>query len=972
MSDYFVFSEIFPINSIVNPNVSQKDYLDVQKPFSFFDFLKYTNSELTPLQFNDLYVQYLKIWGETKNNTKNQIDSTIRERYVELLQEITLKYSTSDEKRFISNIDLNDPIDLDIIIPFYSKKIREICTFYSEKREKLKFKIEKNKSKGTPNSLQESIYETITDVVFSDVFEVVDYQKLVDEKALLKDLNIEIEELYDLYTSYLDNDPTQTYDLYDTKTELRKSLFSSNLNAIDANIFINLDQAITNQIFDKVYVFLNEFKKNFAVNYDLNKVNLNCKPDDKLFKIVTENKPKATKLVQLRYDLIKKYIGCDFYYIATGSTLTDTVSTELLFKADNPSGNLLNRHFPTTASVEEESDVQSCRRIGLFFTPEKNSILYFSVPEKKYKVDYTKLETNKLYIFPDPDIYGNTVGLSRKYNPEYPLIHVCDYSKSVHNQSYFYAQGDINSTPYTQDFYSYFSRNQLKDSISFGKDGLNSNFSSLYSKGIVTKWATDIYGNQYALIKNKSKKNLTDHTTIDNTISYTYDDYCGGPITYSDNTSLPEEIQTNNGSWVSPNIWGSNYYYNILIEGAIGSIINGLMERPFIPSSLYVDGLVLDRNNKLGSDTFDIIINNSDPILFTLINGDAYNFDPKPQDILDGNPIIIDLGGSFANDYVLSSIKYRDMDCGPIVRPDGDIFNFEDKTDFIINQVVDNNKTVLDTNLQQNDLNSYEIRNSYGTLFIKDIVNGNVSELSASSLNKQFNNRYNDFQYELNHQILDFNLYNDFIWIRTKNSIIFEKLKYQDTGFIYSGTNENYIKYSNDSFTKNASNPFIFENRDYCMFVILSGVSAKSNSFSIVPSIYKVDYNTCTIKLISQSIPSINANTIYRNDSSKNDIKLNKINKPIFVYNNRNNKYGVLATIEDQNEFPYLYKILFDYNGVDITNIECSLYNISQYSKLSTKNVYDNSNIIASLNIQDITSNSHVTTNSDEGSIIFA
>lgn len=1006
MSDSFVFSEILPINSIVNPNVPASDYLDLQQPFSFFDFLKYTESELTPLQFNDLYVQYLKTWGEIKENTKNQIDSTIQDRYFELLKEITLKYSTSDEKRFLSNIDYTDPSDLDVIIPFYSKKIREICSFYSEKREKLKFKIEKNKSKGTSNSLQESIYETITDVIFSDALEVVDYQKLVNEETLLKDLNIEIEELYDLYTNYLDNDPTQSYELYDVKTELRKTLYSSNINAIDANIFINLDQAITNQIFDKVYVFLNQIGKNFAVNYDLNAVNLNCKPDDKLFKIVNENKPKATRLVQLRYELIKKYIGCDFYYIATGSNVSDTVSTELLFKASNPSGNLLNRHFPTTASIEEESDLHSCRRIGLFFTPDKSGVLYFSVPEKKYKVDYSKLEPNKLYIFPDPDIYGNTMGLTRNYNTEYPLIHVCDYNKSVHNQSYFYAEGDINSNPYTQDFYAYFSRNQLKDSVYFGKDGLKSNFSSLYNKGVITKWNSDIYGNQFALIKNKSKKNLINNSTVDDSMEYFYDDYCGGPITYSDNESLPEEIYANQSSWVKPNVWASDYYYNILIEGGIGNIISGLMERPALKYPLSVDGLVLDRINKLDIDLFDITLNDGDIINYNVIDGDAYNnptlidfkwvlndsygfnspytyaidllyykrdfnnIITKPSKELDGNVQSATYEGEFTYNYVLSSIKYRDMDCGPILRLDGDAYNFEEKTKFIINEVVSENKTVLDDVVVQDNLNSYQIRNSYGAMFVKDIITGNISELS-SALSKQFNTKSTELQDELNTQISDFNIYNDFIWIRTKNTIVFEKLIYENTGYKYSGTGDNYITYPINSFTNNISNPFIFENKDYCMFVLLSTISGISNSFSIVPFIYKVDYTTCKITLISSLSTTQESINSYKNNSAINNVKLNKLNKPVLFYNTRNNKYGILATIEDQNEFPYLYKVLFDYNGLNISNEESSIYDMSSFTTKFTKNAYDNPNIITDLNIQNI-SNSTVIRNAIEGSIIFS
>ncbi len=911
MQDPFVFTEILPINSIINQDTQPQDYLDLYSPFSFFDFLKYLKSDLPPLQVNNLYVEYLRLWGEYKNNTKIQINQTIQERYLELIKEITLKYTTLEEKRFLTNIDYLNELELDIILPFYSKKIVEICNIYSEKREKLKFKLEKNKKKGTFSSVEESIYETITDVLITDELEVTNYQKLVNQEDLLNDLNIEIEELYDIYTSYLDNNPTKTYEDYEVQTDLRKRLYSSNINDIDANIFINIDKAISNQIFDKVYVFLNELGKNFSINYDINQVNLNCKPDDRLFSLVNENKTKATRLVDLRYKLIKKYIGTDFYYIETGSTITD-VTSAILFKSDNPSGNLLNRHFPTTATIEEESDLQSCRRIGLFFTPEKNSILYFSVPEKKIKIDESKLEPNKLYIFPDPNLYGNTIGLNKNFNQEYPLIHIADYSKSVHNYSHGYIEGDIDNNPYTQDFYPYFSQNQLKDSFYFGKDGFISNFSSLYDKGIITKWTTDIYGNQFGLFKSKNKKNFIDNTSIIETPQYLYEDYSGGPIAFSDLTKLPEVVLANNPEWVKPNIWSSDYYYNKLIESGIGSITNGLMERG---------------------------IKNTSNI---------------PE---------------FTYDYVLSSIKYQEFDGGQLSAYESyDRYNFEDDTKFIITQTLSTNKTILFETPQNNIINSHEIRKSYGKIFIKDVVTGHISELS-SKLSVLFDNKYLNIKEELHNNVIDFNINQNFLWIQTKNYIIFEKLVYQDNSFIYSGLGENYIKYQVDyNFTINASNPFIFEDRDYSLLVLLSGYNINSNEYAIIPHLYKIDYNTCKVSLLYPNNITQDVINKFKNNKFKNNTKLRRINKPVLTYNSRNDKYAILASIEDQNEFFYLYKVLFNYEN-DVNSIICNLYNVSGQIKNETINLFDNPDV--NFTINDISNNSDVTIDQEEGVLIF-
>jgi len=994
VSNTFVFSKNFPYNSIVNPDVQSEDYLDFQSPFSFFDFLKYTKSDLSPSQFNDLYVDYIREWNNIKNNSVYQIDQTIKDSYVELIKQITLKYTTSEEKRFLSNIDMNDPSDLDIIIPFYSKKIVEVCNFYSEKREKLKFKIQKNKIKGTEVSLEKAIFESITDIVFSDFFEVSEYQNPINEQELLRDLSIEIEELYDLYTNYLDNDPDESYETYDIKTELRKKLYSSNINQIDADLFINIENAIKNQIFQDVRVFLTEFGRIFTINYNVSDVNLNCKPDEKLFNLVNDTKPNATRLVELRNVLIKKYIGSDFYYITTGTTITD-VTSGVLFKADNPTGNLLNRHFPTTASIEEESDLQSCRRIGLFFTPEKNSILYYSVPDKKYKIDESKLEPDKLYVFPDPDLYGNTFGLKRNFTQDYPLIHICDYTKSVKNYSNFATEGDIDVNPYTQSFYGYNSRNQLNDSIYLNEAGLKTNFSSIYNKGILTRWTTDIFGNQFGLFKSKGRNNLLDTTVVATDSTVICEKYDGGPITFYENGFLPEVVLASNPSWVSPNIWSSYYYYNLLIEGGIGGINGG------INGGLYdVDGLTIDRS-KLSENIFDINLNDNKNILFTEINGLSYDNNvfkwvlnnpdvfeytvdyvlegkfynrdsntiiPPPTKILDGNmdSNISEFDSSFNNQYILSSIKYKEFDGGGFEESCETEFDFDIQTQHTIWQVDTDCMTIMYTPDITENNNIFKSKNNLGEIFIKDIITGEVSHLS-SGLAVQLKTKYINFINEIYNKVLDFNIYNDFIWIKTQNYLIFEKLSYENTGYVYSGTGENYIQRINSENTITISDPFIFENREYSIIAQLSVINNKSNSFILRPDIYKINYNNPKLEKIANDY----SDTFYQNDENANPIKFRKFTKCLVNYNSRNNKYAILASFEDSNGLFYIYELKFDFNGYEMLNQTCKIYRHSDEQILRTINFYDNPSLSQFL-FNSPTGNVTPTFNQSEGELIFS
>jgi len=1004
VSESLVFAKTLPLYSIVNPSVLERDYLDYEAPFSFFDFLKYTRADLTPLQFNDLYLSYLKEWNVVKKLSDGQSEQSIQERYVELIKEITLQYSSTEERRFLANINYSDETELDIIIPFYSSKLIEICKFYSDKREKLKYKVQKNKVKGTNISIKKSINETVIDTIFSGTFDFSaekTLQQNIIQNELLKDLKIEIETLYDTYTNYHDNDPTEVPETYDVKTGLRNKLYSTNLNAIDVDIFINFDQAVKNKLFENIKLFLTQFGKIFTINYALDQVDLDCKPDQKLYNLVSEEKPKANKLVLLNADLVKKYIGADMYYIQTGSTIFD-ITSGVLVKAENPTGNLLNRHYPTTATIEEESVLYSERDIGLFFTPDKNSILYFSVPEKLYKINESKLQPNSVYVFPDPSLYGNTMGVSRIYDTKYPLTHICEYTKSVNNRSRDYSSGDINSTPFSQDYYSYFSRHQIANSYELGLSGIKSNFAPLYDRGIVYRWNSDIYGNQYGLFKHKIKQKLIDYSFLEEIPVKECEDYDGGPIEFYENGILPEVVLTSNPKWVKPDVWASNYYYNIAIEGGIGGFKYGMMERGFYWEGYSVDGLMINENQR-SLETFDVNFNVLYPIELATFDGNAYNnLEPieidqefnnsvtslydqytyliddlfycrngknnlkqRPLNVLDGNSgeNISEFPPNFNNNYILSSIKNKNFDAGKITDFCDVQFDFEDQTNHIIKETLSASRTILaDVDTETESL--IEKRNQFGSIYINDIVSNTVRPLSTAmevQFRKYNSSEYDTLRYQISNEVLDFNVYNDFLWIKTKEYVVFEKIAYSENQYSYSGTDLNFIKYKSGNLLSHITNPFIFENRDYSLIVLLSSINTESNNFSIIPLFYKVNLSNGKYEKISTSTIPL---SVYLNDIEKNNIKLCRVNQPVLTYNSRNEKYCVMTTIEDLNEMFYIYRIKFDFDGQNILNPEVNLYTPNTEEYINTTNFNDTTNII-NLNItqNDITENTNITIN---------
>jgi protein associated with RNAse G/E len=414
---------------------------------------------------------------------------------------------------------------------------------------------------------------------------------------------------------------------------------------------------------------------------------------------------------------------------------------------------------------------------------------------------------------------------------------------------------------------------------------------------------------------------------------------------------LPENTYTSDVSWVYPNVWASDYYYNLLIESGVGVVKNGLMERGIYHKSLIVDGLMIDRS-KMGAEIFDVILNENTPIQFYTI----------PSNTLDGNYFAGNMGfsPSFDNPYIDGSIKRKDFDGGLISEVHGETFNFEDQTNFVVKQTLTQSSTLTADRTNKEALNSSQIKNSYGKIYIRDIVSGEISHLSAA-LEVQFKNKYNEYILnEIYNEVLDFNIYNDFLWIRTKNYIIFEKVAYEDTKYVYSGTGSNYKTTNNSKFC-NLSIPFIFENRNYAMMAMLSGTNVDSLSFSIIPHLYKIDYNTAVIT-------QLNTNTIpqssHINDVTKNPVKLSRINAPHLIYNSRNDVYNIICTIEDNNEYAYIYRMKFEYDGNAVNNENVKLYASRTNMLISTISFNDNPSF-SSNNIQykDISSNTNVSFN---------
>jgi len=192
------FTDYVVNNSITN--TLSDDKFDVGSPFNFIEYLNYVkiidNNDLE--NFNQ-YKKYLTKWKLTDfdNNKNNSIN--IRSIYLSFFNDLTLKYSNQEQRRFFNTIDLFEDDALTKIIPFYRRKIVEILNYYREKRNTFQRDIREKRGKGSNLSVKDQIRNNI-----ANFFTSPDY---TGEVVSLSSLRVDIELGYDTFNDYFDVNP---------------------------------------------------------------------------------------------------------------------------------------------------------------------------------------------------------------------------------------------------------------------------------------------------------------------------------------------------------------------------------------------------------------------------------------------------------------------------------------------------------------------------------------------------------------------------------------------------------------------------------------------------------------------------------------------------------------------------------------------------------------------------------------------
>jgi hypothetical protein len=948
MSNELIYSDVLISNSITNALVESNNALDNNAPFSFFDFLKYTSATYTPAEYNKLYTNYLTQWSISKTGSVPTL-TYISDQYIDLLKDISLNFTTEAEKRFLSNIDFASQNDIEIAIPFFTKKIKDIILFYKQKRDTGTFVIERNKIKGTQTSIERAIYESIVSYAFSDDsinnYSLINYN--IDQ--IKRNLEISIDEFVDVYSNYFDI-PRVPVD----ERLIREELYTFNTNSIDADLFFDKSNEVTRQIFGNS-VRLFEIPLEVNIQLDYSPVCSPLNPFENL--IVADNGDLlgANERVDLRQRLYAKYLGTDFYYLSTNS-LTQTASGRFI-EADNPSGNLLNLQTADIAGVES-NELANLRDIGLFFKPDKQGILKAIAKSYTYRINTDALEPNKIYIFPDPRICGN-VSLNKQ--TDYPLIYTFDIGPQVRNESSGLTYGNPRIDSDDQPFLPYYSRQQDKDK--FSKGDLYVDMSDLFNRGIIRKWQTDIYGNQYAIFKDSFGQYFTDEISLDQQVvkCLTLDGHVffdleeGYNFDYSryevvDDSTIRSGLTSRTViSTVSSafGLSGQPYYLNFRqfypyqdCGGNDGSTAN-ITCAPLFECGTFTqsDGTLLPDPSNGDLSTYPV-----DGFYYydTYLAGGLGSMVPERA--------VIDVPGLSANmlfsvNGALSTLDAQSYTCG-LFTTQIDICDSDD-TPLFIDSVDPGSVSVLNTTLS--GTNKFQAVSKYATLtgaaFVREP--GSSVSLPLSTALSATISKYNSFvQSQLNDHLTDFDIIYDSIFFKTNDVLVIDKIKYDTSGYITPTTQNTFYVTNSANYFNKISNRFFRESDNTVTFVIMSEFPVLSSSINkiIYPNIYRYDINTNkTIKLWPKntysdvqtvssmySLPSINTGI---GSISANIIS---ISDPHIVYNSKNGVWKLTFIGRDLNSFPHIFDYMLKERNTFIETVDSRVYTLQNKESVTT------------------------------------
>jgi len=954
--------------------------IDRLQPLTFTEWLRYNNRIFnTTNEFLARYQSYLNNWYAVKQVSHQTAADSIQNYYTNLINDIIINYSTADERRFLQNIDTSNSRDIAAAIPFFSKKIKDICQYYSTLRDDATTAIVRNNLKGSNTGIEYLLYS-----FFLKSLEAGDLvEQFTTLNITLSDIRnnlvIAVEDLYDTYSDYYDINPSLPATSYSATTGLRSEYFELNQHDVDPYLFINENQSILKSILSYPF-YLIEIGSDLSIDPLVNSSQLNLLKDSDFITTVNDGQTASLNLNNQALET-KKYIGSDFYYIVTSSTATSYTSGQL-FAADSEFANYLNKRYPSIAAVPSSEFLKTARQIGLFFRPDKIGLQNFTNFKFTPTISIDRLAPDTVYYFPDPYKYGNISG-----NAKVDFVSPVDFfEENYFNKIDFsnqYRMGDVATDPSYQLFRAYQSREQTLRTTNFGvsrytdsQNFFNGEYNNLWSNvdvypllptgqyPIETRFDNlltfnktlfqskgDIFGNEYGLYKSALNKQFNYYTTP--YVNYNYI-LQGGLF-----TTLPS-------SYTTPN--SALGYSGVTLKTSIASpasFSDG--DDPIIITSFSFDTSTLPvyAFREFYVTTYNCFVRDaqtfiaaSNALLPDTPHTDDAKYNPNIStyyynELVDGAPQPLAPYGVptplYAPSFLIDATRYtstKDYDGGAFyitalsAEPCNDTtYTYDYKEHTTYRDVsIPGRSTVVDLSLSgaTTKKSLYYTRNiEHGDFYFRNNDSTIIGPVS-STLSAVFLNYAPNVQKEINNNVINFDIYYDVIQIETDNYLIFDKIEYD----YYSGrvigsvkeigtlqrsfNNSNLEKFSNTWFDEVEKTLYVTRT------VVLPDTLSASNYKIVYPEIFKINLaNQQTTRIYpvkdtaALTFDDLSLFSLY----GKNlEVNIVSIEKPIFTYNDENAYFSLSYLGKDTANTPYLITTRFQYINNTIVNMTCTMH----------------------------------------------
>lgn len=197
-------------------NIASSDILvnDVNAPFTFKDWIV-RNTGVIPGKEQLQYESYVKQWYKNKSE-EIPTKTTVKADYINLLKQLTLAFKSEADALWLTDINFDDPLEVEQVIPFYATKLKEIAVYLINKREAVRHAKLKYNMTGTYSSLErlfrEYLLKAFTKRQFpgneyiTNITDISVLNSVPELSAVKEGFQLFVEELYD-DASYFDRDP---------------------------------------------------------------------------------------------------------------------------------------------------------------------------------------------------------------------------------------------------------------------------------------------------------------------------------------------------------------------------------------------------------------------------------------------------------------------------------------------------------------------------------------------------------------------------------------------------------------------------------------------------------------------------------------------------------------------------------------------------------------------------------------------